>query len=880
LRPRQAKVSQLSPERWRALSPYLDEALEVTGDERAAWLASLRARDASLGADLETLLAEHDGLQESGFLETGMPLIAPAATPSLQGQVLGVYRLVAPVGQGGMGSVWLAERCDGRFEGRAAVKLLNIALVGRAGEERFRREGNFLAKVTHPHIAHLIDAGVSPTGQPYLVLEYVDGQSIDRYCHEHALGIEARLHLFLDVLEAVAHAHANLIVHRDIKPANVLVNVHGQVKLLDFGIAKLLDDEAEWSGSRVTESSPLTREAGAMLTPSFAAPEQLAQGQVTTATDVHALGVLLYVLLTGQHPAGAAVQSPVTLIRAIVEDEPRRMSDVVVGGTETVDALTRHAEKCGTTVSKLRRTLRGDLDTIVAKALKKNPAERYASVTALADELRRFLRRQPISARPDTLRYRTARFARRHVQGVVATVAVVLMVSALTIFYTTRLTAERDRAQQEATRATQEAAKAAKVSEALTGLLMGVDPFANPGARDGGSVRGMLDAGADDVRKELAAQPEAQAEIFTVLGRLYRRYGVYEKAQDFLQQALLSGQKVFGQEHVRVAQTLNDLGALQSDKGDYAAALRSLDQALAMRRKLLGTEHEDVAVTLVEIGRIYQDQGFNQRAEPLLREALAIRMKVLGPEHGEVANSMTGVAAVLRLDGHLAEAESLLRDSLALNRKARGQDHANNGTTMHDLALVVAARGDLAAAEALLRQALQIHRKAIGNTHPTVAASLNALSRVLFGQRRLDEAAAALQEALAIARPALGGSHQLVAIYAINLGAVQLARQRTAEAEPLLREGLRIRALAPGIVPSRRRTFNEDDRSLGATRSLLGAALLAQRRFSEAEETLLEARRDLEAMSPPPQPEVDATVRRVKELYAAWGKPAQAALYR
>src|SRR5262245_17642001 len=370
----------------------------MTDDSRAAWLAAIRARDAALGDDLERLLGDHEALRNSTFLERAIPVVqSPAEMPSLEGQIVGAYRLISLIGQGGMGSVWLAERCDGRFDRRVAVKLLNIALVGRAVEERFRREGNFLAKVTHSHIARLIDAGVSATGQPYLVLEHVNGQPIDRYCDERALSVEARIGLFLDVLEAVAHAHANLIVHRDIKPANVLVSVDGEVKLLDFGIAKLLDDDAQWDGSRTAAASVLTRDAGAALTPQYAAPEQLAQGPVTTATDVYALGVLLYVMLSGQHPVGAAVRSPVTLMRAIVEVEPRRMSDVVSGGTSTPEELARHAARCGMTVGKLQRTLRGDLDTIVAKALKKNAHERYVSVSALSDDLSRFLRHEPIT---------------------------------------------------------------------------------------------------------------------------------------------------------------------------------------------------------------------------------------------------------------------------------------------------------------------------------------------------------------------------------------------------------------------------------------------------------------------------------------------------
>ncbi len=317
----------INADRWRVLSPYLDEALDIAPDDRGGWLAMIAARDPVLAADLGTLLARYHLVHRSGFLEHAVLDSAAAQAPSLAGQIVGAYRLISPIGQGGSGTVWLAERCDGRFEGRAAVKLLNISLVGRAGEERFRREGNILARLTHPQIARLIDAGVSATGQPYLIIEHIDGQNIDRYCDDRSLSIEGRLSLFLDVVDAVAHAHANLIVHRDIKPANVLVSTDGQVKLLDFGIAKLIERDTSWGST--TQSSPLTREGGTVLTPEYAAPEQLSGGAVTTATDVYALGVLLYVLLSGRHPAGEAMHSPATLIRAIVDLEPPRVSDAV-----------------------------------------------------------------------------------------------------------------------------------------------------------------------------------------------------------------------------------------------------------------------------------------------------------------------------------------------------------------------------------------------------------------------------------------------------------------------------------------------------------------------------------------------------------------------
>jgi len=866
-------MPSLNPDRWRALSPYLDEALELPTADRAAWLASVGARDADLAADLRAMLVEQDLVHESGFMEGAALAPGLAPMPSLEGQVLGAYRLVSPIGQGGMGSVWLAERCDGRFEGRAAVKLLNTALIGRAGEERFTREGTILARVRHPRIAHLIDAGVSPTGQPYLVLEYVDGQRIDQYCDEHALGVDARLRLFLDVLEAVAHAHANLVVHRDIKPANVLVSVDGQVKLLDFGIAKLIERNAEWDATSSAGQSALTREGGAALTPEFAAPEQLSGGDVTTATDVYALGVLLYVLLSGQHPAGRALHTPATLIRAIVETDPPRVSDAVVSQDEPQEALAHHATQCRTTPGRLSRALRGDLDTIVAKALKKDASERYASVTAMADDLGRSLRHEPIGALPDTLRYRTVRFVQRHVRGVAASVAVVVLIVGMTAIYTIRLSAERDRAQKEA-------AKAARISEALTGLLTGADPIANRATGEGLTVRGLLDAGAAQMQKELEGQPEAQAEILTVMGRLYRRFGAFDKAQALLEQALASGRAVYGTEHPRLALTLNDLGALLAEKGAYATAGSSLEEALSMRRRIHGPEHRDVAVTLAELGRVYQDQGLNARAEPLHREALAIRRKVLGEDDRETAVSLSDVASVLRLNGDLSGAESFLRQCLELNRKTRGDDHPNTAMTLHDLGLVAAGRADFASAESLFQQAMDIQRKSLGDKHPVVATSLNSLSHVWLAQGKHAAAASALREALDIAVPVLGGDHQLVAIYTINLASVYLARREPAAAEALLREGLRIRALSPEVVPNRRRILSEDDWSVGATKSLLGAALTGLGRYDEAEAVLLEARRDLEAMPAPRKPEMKATIARLVQLYDAWGKPDKAAAHR
>jgi serine/threonine-protein kinase len=419
-------MPQFSPDQWQALSPHLDEALEMTGEERSTWLSSLQSKNPTLAYQLEILLREYRELSAEGFLEAST-LELPGG-PGLAGETLGVYTLVSQIGHGGMGTVWLAERSDGRFERRVAVKVLNIALMGKGGEERFKREGRILGRLAHPHIAELIDAGLSLAGQPFLVLEYVEGDHIDRYCDQNNLDVRARVRLFLDVLRAVAQAHANLIVHRDLKPSNILVRTDGQAKLLDFGIAKLLECEGQ-SGE-----APLTLEGGRALTPEYAAPEQLKGEPVTSATDVYASGVLLYVLLTGQHPAGAGPHTPAGLVKAILDTEPPRLSEIVAPTLTNQEASITNAIRRATTPDKLARLLRGDIDTIVRKALKKNPRERYPSIKAFADDLQRYLRHEPISARPDAIAYRASKFIRRHRSSVTATLLVTLALMSTAIF--------------------------------------------------------------------------------------------------------------------------------------------------------------------------------------------------------------------------------------------------------------------------------------------------------------------------------------------------------------------------------------------------------------------------------------------------------------
>lgn len=405
MNPESGPVREIDKSRWPRLSPLLDELLDMEPAARVARLAAMRDLEPELAADLELLLARDAELAGNAFLAAAAPPPTLTAVVPLPGQLVGAYRLEREIGQGGMGTVWLARRTDGRFEGQVAVKFLASGLLGHGDAGRFAREGQILARLTHPNIARLIDAGVAQDGlQPYLVLEFVeDGQPIDRFCETQRLDTTQRVSLFLDVLAAVAHAHNRLILHRDLKPGNILVDRQGQVKLLDFGIAKLLGDHTQ-----PAEATELTRRAGRAFTPQFAAPEQVQGGDVTTATDVYALGVLLYLLLSGgKHPTAGATRADAQALermRAVVEEEPKRLSELLRADRQP----------------KLARELRGDLDTIVAKALKKAPGDRYENAAALAEDLKRWLNHEPIAARPDSRTYRLAKFLRRHYLGVAA----------------------------------------------------------------------------------------------------------------------------------------------------------------------------------------------------------------------------------------------------------------------------------------------------------------------------------------------------------------------------------------------------------------------------------------------------------------------------
>ena len=615
-----------------------------------------------------------DGAIGSLWVELVSELESGPSEPA--GTRVGPWRLLDEIGRGGMGTVFLAERADGEFEQRAALKLLRPAIATDEALRRFEQERQILAGLTHPGIARLLDGGRTADGHPYLAMELVDGLPIDRYCRERQLTVRDRLAVFLQVCHAVDHAHRHMVVHRDLKPSNIIVSSQGEVKLLDFGIAKLLQTD-------LAPGTPaMTRTVARMLTPEYASPEQIQGRAITVASDVYQLGLLLFELLTDRRAQPLGDASPIEIERLVCDTLMARPSAVV-------DEARR------------ARLLRGDLDSIVQQAVRKAPEGRYASVERLIDDVERHLSGKPVVARGDTLAYRAGRFVRRHRLSVAAAAAAVVLLVAWAATATLQartIARERDRARAEATKA-----------EQVKGLVMRLFENADPGAARGEtlSARELLDRGWASIEAELADQPAVQAELLTTVGEIYRELGAYDRAEQLLDRAIEAG-RTAGDGEPLLAAALRGNGRLQRERGDFAAAETLLTDALARQRRHFGPEHREVANTLGDLGLTLYSRGDFAKATPYFREALDMRRKLLGEDHLDVAEGLDKLGMALGNLGDYKSAEPLLRKSLELRRRLLPPNHPLLATSLSDLAVIVQSLGNASAAEALYRESLAV----------------------------------------------------------------------------------------------------------------------------------------------------------------------------
>ncbi len=806
---------------WRRLETLFARALELPAGERTGFLDRTTADSPTLRAQLDALLDADPGAES--FLEdavgAGLGLVyCPVDQPGETGETgaetawdwpadgarperrLGAHRLLAELGRGGMSRVFLAERVDGLYGQQVAIKLLLPGMDSRELLHRFETERRILARLEHPNIARLYDAGTTAHGAPYFVMEVIDGRPIDRFCDEEGLGVAARLRLFQQVCRAVHFAHQNLVVHRDLKPSNVLVTADGTPKLLDFGIAKLLDPEAD--GAAGGADGDATRTVLRPMTPRYASPEQVSGDAVTTASDVYSLGVLLYRLLAGRLPFPPDGLPPGELERRIAEDDPPPPSAV--------------AEP-----PEIRRRLTGDLDTVVLCALAKEPARRYHSAEHFALDLERHLEGHPVSARPATFAYRASRFLRRHAWTAAATGAFAALLVAFavsTAIQSSRVAAERDRAE--------------RTARVLIDLFEVADP-----AR-GGTVtaREILDLGTTRVRREVEEPPALRATLLETIAGAYRKLGLYDRAEPLLAEALALRRRGGG-DRAALATAIDQLGVIHALQGDYQGAEPLLAEALSLRERLLEPDDPDLATSLNNLALLRHDRGDYAGAAPLYRRALAADARATYAP-GAPANSITrsNFALLLYDMGHYQEAERNFRAILETDRARLGADDPELAGDLENLGRTLRARGLTAEAEPLLRRALELVSASHGPEHPDVARALDDLAGLLTASGRPAEAEPLARRSVAIRVRILGPDHPETAASRLTLGRTLAALGRRVDAESELAHAVRtFRAGLPAGHPS----LGEALLALGAARSDRGRCRSARAALAEARAILV-----------------------------------------
>lgn len=774
-------------------------------------------------------------------------------TSSKQPDRIGPYQILRVIGEGGMGVVYEAQQ-ETPVRRRVALKMMKVGADSEQVLRRFEAEKQALAVMAHPGIAKVFDAGVTESGRSYFVMELVEGQPIHEFLDERLLSVRHRVELFIDVCEAVHHAHQKGVIHRDLKPGNVLVSdVDGKPrpKVIDFGIAKATG-LGDFDGVQVTQSDQMVG------TPAYMSPEQIEGSRdVDTRSDVYALGVLLYHVLLGELPyEPQAYASWVAIARQLDDEAPtfaRRFSELA----STQETLARLRN---TTPQALRRELSGDLQWIVRKAMDNERALRYESASGLAADLARYLKDEPVVARPPTSVYRFRKFVRRNrawaSAGAVAVVALVLGAGAAMVGMLRAQASERI--------AQREAETAAQVSDFLVGLFEFSDP--NEALGDTITVREVLDSGAESIRSDLADQPAVQARLMRTLGSAYRGLGQYELAEELLSDALELTGREFGRDDPEALATLEILGRTYLHQGRYEEAERAYLESLAGRVDELGPDDPVVGGLLYRLGEVYLILARYTEADSLLAEAQDIRARAFGPDDSRVAAVAEARATSARDQGDNEAAITLYRDALRIWEREYGPDHPSVASALHDLGSTYRMEGDYEEAEALLTRALEIRERIFGPSHPRVATTLNSLASVFSREGRFAEAERMLLRSITIKEEVYEGDHPDLANTINNLGILYARQADFSRAEPMMLRALEMDG----------RIFGSEHRQVANGRFNLGSVYRNMGRYADAEAAYNAALRSLEASLGPDHPAIVQILENYSGLLQDIGRVGEA----
>lgn len=844
----------ISSAQWNKIESLLDKALELPVGARTAFLREASEEDAALKTLLMGLWDA--GKEATAFLEGDIPAEVVQAIDQIsieeaygpaptQGMRFGEYQVIEEIGRGGMSIVYKAQRADGQFEQTVAMKILKRGMDTDLVVQRFLAERQILAGLQHANIARLLDGGATPDGRPYLIMEHVEGVSLTKYCDQAKLDISSRLALFRRVCEAVEFAHRNLIVHRDLKPSNILVTEDGEVKLLDFGIAKVISTEEE--------EQMLTVAGGRVMTPEYAAPEQIFGETITTATDVYALGVLLYELLCGQLPLRYDVRTLRGIERAMREHEAPLISEQI--DLDNADA----AEARGLTIHKLRQHLQGDLDLIVQKALRKETARRYQSVSELIDELDRYEDGRPVKVRPDSWGYRASKFYGRYRTTVLAGgIALLLLISSFlgTLWQAKIASDERDVARQEAE-------KSAQVTNFLVDVFESIDPDVAKG--DTLTAYEILDRGAARL-EALDSEPEVQAEMMTVIGRMYQRLAEFERAEDWLYRALqlrmehdisnrdlvqnefyytaaLLDQGKIGQtdsmlqiiadrdldlsiaENVSLNTRIQELKSIVlMEQGAFNEADSILNFAVAKQVAILGEDNPEIASHFITLGDISNHLSQFDRAESYFQKAIKLYRAYPEGREDELSEALFFQTISLRNRGRMEEAELLCKESYEIRKRLFGEDHPLVVEAMGELGVIYSETGRSDEALAIKLDVLEKTERIFGERHHSTLEIISNVATEYIFRKEFEEARVHAARALSLRREMFGSKHPFVAKHLGDLGLIEAAMGNYEEAEQLHKKSL---ALALEMFP-------ENHFGIGLAKRNVGNVIAAQNRSAEA----------------------------------------------